>query len=180
MKRQELAHILRAACSIAGDQDVLVLGSQSILGTFDEDDLPAAATASMEADIAFLDDPQRVKADDVEGAIGEMSSFHQINGVYAEGVHVDTAVYLPSGWRGRLVSWQLQSSDPADPHFLEPHDLAISKLGAARKKDLDFVDALITARLLNIATLRERCAMISDEHALVRGRVDSFLTGYPS
>lgn len=50
MKRQELAHILRAACAIAGDHDVLVIGSQSILGTFDEDDLPAPATASIEAD----------------------------------------------------------------------------------------------------------------------------------
>lgn len=85
MKRQELAHILRAACDITGDQNVLVIGSQSILGAFDEDDLPPAATASMEADIAFLDDPNRIKADEVEGAIGELSTFHQTNGVYAEG-----------------------------------------------------------------------------------------------
>ena len=75
MKRQELAHILRAACDIAGDQEVLVLGSQSILGAYDEDDLPPAATASLEADIAFLDDPKRIKADEVEGAISEMSPF---------------------------------------------------------------------------------------------------------
>lgn len=97
----------------------------------------------MEADIAFLNDPDRTKADDVEGAIGEMSSFHQMYGMYAEGVHVTTAVYLPSGWRDRLVSWPLRSSEPADPHFLEPHDLAIAKLGAAREKDREFVDALI-------------------------------------
>ncbi|HEX7351633.1 DUF6036 family nucleotidyltransferase [Brachybacterium sp.] len=178
MKRQELAHILRAACDIAGDRDVLVIGSQSILGTFDEDDLPAAATASIEADIAFLDDPERIKADDVEGAIGEMSSFHRSYGVYAEGVHVSTAEYLPRGWRDRLISWQLRSSEPADPHFLEPHDLAISKLGAAREKDLDFVDALIEARLLHVTTLRERCALLPDEHTLVRGRIDGFLKRY--
>lgn len=146
MNRQELAHILRAACRSTGDQNVLVIGSQSILGTFDEDDLPALATASMEADIAFLNDPDRTKADDVEGAIGEMSSFHQMYGMYAEGVHVTTAVYLPSGWRDRLVSWPLRSSEPADPHFLEPHDLAIAKLGAAREKDREFVDALIRER----------------------------------
>ncbi|MGO2035929.1 MAG: hypothetical protein ACTH2U_05570 [Brevibacterium sp.] len=61
MNRQQLAHILRAACSIAEDREVLVIGSQSILGTFDEDGLPAAATASIEADIAFLDDPDRAR-----------------------------------------------------------------------------------------------------------------------
>src|SRR5699024_4579579 len=110
MKRQELAHILRAACTIAGHHDVLVIGSQSILGTFDEDELPAPATASMEADITFLSDPDRAKADEVEGAIGEMSSFHQMYGVYAEGVHVETATYLPTGWQHRLISWPLRSS----------------------------------------------------------------------
>ncbi|MGO2559327.1 DUF6036 family nucleotidyltransferase [Brachybacterium sp.] len=178
MKRQELAHILRAACDIAGDRRILVLGSQSILGAFDEDALPPAATASLEADIAFLDDPERIKADEVEGAIGEMSGFHLSYGVYAEGVHIETAVYLPSGWQGRLISWQLRSSEPADPHFLEPHDLAISKLGARRAKDLDFVDALITARLLDLGTLRERCAMIPDRYVVVRSRVDSFLASY--
>lgn len=81
MKRSDLAHILRAACDVAGDQEVLVIGSQAILGAFDEDDLPSAATASIEADIAFLDDPDRSKADEVEAAIGEMSPFHQSFGI---------------------------------------------------------------------------------------------------
>lgn len=178
MKRLELAHLLRAACNITGDPDVLVIGSQAILGTFDEDDLPPAATASIEADIAFLDDPDRLKADDVEGAIGEMSTFHQHQGIYAEGVHINTAKFLPQGWRGRLISWPLQSSHPAEPHFLEPHDLAISKLGAAREKDLEFVDALVRAGLLNMATLHERCGLLADEHAIVRARISSFLESY--
>ncbi|WCE40599.1 hypothetical protein PGC08_02545 [Brevibacterium sp. BDJS002] len=178
MNRQELAHILRAACRITGDQDVLVIGSQSILGTFDEDDLPALATASMEADIAFLNDPDRAKADHVEGAIGEMSSFHQMYGIYAEGVHVTTATYLPKGWRDRLVSWPLRSSEPADPHFLEPHDLAIAKLGAAREKDRGFVDALIKEQLLDVSVLQQRCALLSDKHSNVKKRISSLLSSY--
>ena len=54
MKRTELEHILRAASRISGDRDVVVIGSQSILGTYSEDELPEAAHASIEADIAFL------------------------------------------------------------------------------------------------------------------------------
>ena len=50
--------------------------------------------------------------------IGELSLFHELNGYYAEGVHIDTAI-LPTGWRDRLVSWDLASSEPAQPHFLE-------------------------------------------------------------
>jgi hypothetical protein len=114
VKRQQLAHLLRSACAVAHDVDILVLGSQSILGSFDEEDLPPEATASLEADIAFLDDPRRDKADEVEGAIGEMSTFHEENGIYAEGVHIEVAI-LPDGWKDRLVSWDLQSSKPAEP-----------------------------------------------------------------
>jgi len=40
VKRSELAHILRSACAITGDPNILVLGSQSILGSFGEEVLP--------------------------------------------------------------------------------------------------------------------------------------------
>ncbi|KGN32187.1 hypothetical protein N802_11050 [Knoellia sinensis KCTC 19936] len=43
MKRDQLAHILRAAARIANDDEVIVIGSQAILGSFDEDDLPEPA-----------------------------------------------------------------------------------------------------------------------------------------
>lgn len=127
MKREQLAHILRASCVVADDNDVLVIGSQAILGFYDDDELPQSVLMSMEADIAFLDDPDRRKADEVEGAIGEMSTFHANNQVYAEGVHIDTAE-LPAGWRRRLVTWDLKSSAPANPSFLEPHDLGAYRL----------------------------------------------------
>lgn len=148
MDRQQLAHILRAACRVTGDPDVLVLGSQSILGTYDEDDLPAAATASMEADIAFLDDDDRAKADKVDAEIGELSSFHQSQGIYAEGVHIDVAI-LPLGWRDRIHGWPLSASSPARAWFLEAHDLAVAKLVAGRPKDLEFVFALLEHGLID-------------------------------
>jgi hypothetical protein len=175
VNRQQLAHLLRSACAVAHDVDVLVLGSQSILGSFDEADLPAEATASQEADIAFLDDPRREKADEVEGAIGEMSTFHEKNGIYAEGVHIEVAV-LPDGWNHRLVSWDLQSSKPAEPHFLDPHDLAVSKLAAGRPKDYDFVLALIRSGLLDGVVIRERASMlVSGTDPRVGDRIEAWL-----
>lgn len=159
MRRQELAHLLRAAGAVARDKEVLVLGSQAILGTYDDDELPEMVTLSREADIAFLDDPDRRKADDVEGAIGEMSPFHETHQVYAEGVHVDTAE-LPDGWRDRLVSWTLRSSDPATPRFIEAHDLVVSKLAAGREKDIAFAATLLNARLVHIDVLLTRAAML--------------------
>lgn len=178
MNRQQLAHILRAACRIVDTPEVLVLGSQSILGTFDEDDLPPEATASMEADIAFLDDPDRSKADLVEGAIGEMSAFHDMNGVYAEGISTETAI-LPDRWRDRLRTWGLASSEPARPLFLEPHDLAVAKLARLAPKDRDFVDALIRADMLDVSTLRQRAEGIAEDLKPVRlERIHGFLDLY--
>jgi hypothetical protein len=159
VRRQELAHILRAACTIAHDRDVLVLGSQAILGAYDDAELPEVVVLSREADVAFLDDPDRRKADDVEGAIGEMSSFHEINQVYAEGVHIDTAE-LPERWRDRLITWNLRSSEPATPSFIEPHDLVVSKLAAGREKDIAFAASLLDAGLVNLSIVLERAAVL--------------------
>lgn len=59
MDREQLSHVVRAAVEIAGRGDIIVLGSQAILGTFPENRLPMEATRSIEADLAFRDDPER-------------------------------------------------------------------------------------------------------------------------
>lgn len=171
MNRTQLAHVLRSASRIAGDSEVLVVGSQAILGVRDEDELPAEATASMEADIAFLDDIDRAKADEVEGAIGEFSTFHEEFGYYAEGIHIDTVV-LPDGWRERLIRPDLPGAEPATATFLDPHDLVASKLAAGRPKDLAFALALVTADLIDLDVLLERIyAMPADVHQSIVDRM---------
>jgi hypothetical protein len=74
MTREQLEHVLRAASRIAEVPDVLVIGSQSLLGSLTENELPVEATASIEVDVAFFDDPHDAKADLVDGAIGELSN----------------------------------------------------------------------------------------------------------
>jgi hypothetical protein len=46
MKRSQLEHLLRAAGSVVGATDLVVVGSQAILATFAEWRLPEAATMS--------------------------------------------------------------------------------------------------------------------------------------
>ena len=69
MKRHELEHVLRAASRIAEPSDVLVIGSQSILGSIDDSDLPPW------------------------GAI----QLHETFGYCAQGVSITTAIF-PTGW----------------------------------------------------------------------------------
>lgn len=176
MRRRELAHVLRAAARITDDPDILVIGSQSILGTFWEDQLPEEAWMSIEADVAFFDDPDTAKADMVDGAIGELSPFHRTNTYYAQGVEVGTAV-LPAGWQERLVRFDDRSADPAAARCLERHDLVVSKLIARREKDYAFSFALIAGGLVDLDILLERSAMLPDEHAFDRAAVIDWLHG---
>jgi hypothetical protein len=152
--REQLAHVLRAASTIASERDVLVIGSQSLLASFDETELPYEATASMEADVAFFDDPGDTKADRVDGAIGELSDFHETFGYYAQGVSVTTAV-LPDGWRDRVISFEGASTTPGRGLCLDPHDCVLSKLVAGREKDLAFSSALVRSQLISLDILAE-------------------------
>jgi hypothetical protein len=171
VKRSELAHVLRAACAIAGDSRILVIGSQSILGSFREDELPDEATRSIEADIVFFDDPDESKADAVDGGIGEESLFHESFGVYGQGVGISSAT-LPSGWLDRLVAFDDPEANPSEALCLDPHDLVISKLVAGREKDFEFAQALIAAGLVKADILRARAQLLPAIQAIVRRVVD--------
>jgi hypothetical protein len=155
VRRVDLAHIIRAVSTQTRDLNVVIFGSQAILGSFDETELPQVLVVSREADVTFLDDPHNIKSDSVEGAIGEESSFDRLHGYYASGVSISTAD-LPTGWQQRLVEFRGPSTAPGTGWCLEPHDLALAKLSAGREKDMPYVAALIDAGLVSVATLRER------------------------
>lgn len=177
MNREQLAEVLRAASQLVDDQPV-VMGSQAILGSYEDDVLPAAATVSMEADVAFLNDADRAKADLVTGAIGEGSNFHQLRGYYAEGIHVETAT-LPEGWRDRLITQPVPAGANGPgvlAAFLERHDLAVAKLAAFREKDVRFVTELVKAGLVDPGTVIERLER-TDLHPVARQRATGLLDG---
>lgn len=171
MNREQLAHVVRAAATIVGDGDIVVLGSQSILATYDESRLPEEVTMSVEADLAFRSDPDASKADKVDGAIGELSPFHETHGYYGQGVEISTAV-LPEGWWDRLERLERKDSYPGFARCLEPHDLVIAKLVAGREKDLAFAAALIAHDLIEPMILRERANTIDRPGAVVAAVLD--------
>jgi hypothetical protein len=161
VKREQLEHVLRAASQIVDSTELLVIGSQSVLGSWDERRLPAAAIRSMEVDVATLDGDER-KSDLIDGSIGEGSTFHETNGFYAQGVSLNTAV-LPSGWRDRLVLLENERTRPGRGLCLEPHDCVASKLVAGRSKDYEFGAALVAAALIKLDILAKRIEQLAIE-----------------
>lgn len=126
---------------------------------------------SVEADLAFRNDPDASKADEVDGAIGELSPFHETHGYYAQGVEVSTAI-LPAGWEDRLELLERKDAYPGFAQCLEPHDLVVAKLVAGRDKDLSFAVALIAHGLVDPALLRGRAATIDRPGAVIAAVLD--------
>lgn len=164
MRREQLEHAIRAACQIIGHTEVIIVGSQSILGTYDESDLPHAATVSREVDVLPIagDNQETARlADAIEGAAGEFSPFEELHGFSIDGVDLETSA-LPTGWRDRLV--KVQNANTAGPGgalvftgwCLDKEDLCVAKLCAFRDKDRDFVGALIHADLVAPHVIAER------------------------
>jgi hypothetical protein len=169
MKRSELEHLIRAAGRIAGEREIVVIGSQAVLGQFP--DAPTALRKSMEGDLYPKSRPEL--ADKVDGAIGEGSRFHEQYGYYAQGVAPDTAT-LPRGWQRRLVRIENSNTGGYAGLCLEVHDLALSKYVAGREKDLEFTRELARHGMTDKKTLLKRLAGTRLEAALarsVRGRI---------
>lgn len=155
MRRTDLEHIIRAAGSIVGDDEIIIVGSQAILGQFP--DAPQSLLRSVEADIYPKNKPDL--ADLIDGSIGELSPFHETFGYYAHGVGVETVV-LPQGWRQRLVAVRNDNTAGVTGWCLEVHDLLISKYVAARDRDLEFAAETIKQGLVLKDVLLDRVKML--------------------
>ena len=67
MNRAQLEHAIRAACDVARDSELLIFGSQAILGSFP--DAPEALRTSIEVDIQPKNFPENT--DLIDGNLGE-------------------------------------------------------------------------------------------------------------
>ena len=149
MTRTQLEHIIRAAGAITDQTDLVVIGSQAILGQ--HPDAQQALLISNEADIYF---PGRANlAAMVEGAIGELSRFEDTFGYYA-GNASDRTATLPDGWQDRLVPIRNANTNGVTGWCLEVHDIAVSKYAAGREKDLAYIAVLWSEGLIRLIPSR--------------------------
>jgi hypothetical protein len=169
MTRAQLEHIIRAAGAIADVEDLIVIGSQSILGQYP--DAPEEFLISNEADVFPVNHPDR--SDLIDSTIGEGSPFDQSFDYYAHGEDETTAT-LPRGWRDRLVLVANENTRHIRGWCLEVHDLAVAKYAAGREKDRDFTRALARHRMVQRKRIEQRLAetdLAPEIRALVKARI---------
>jgi hypothetical protein len=152
MRLDELAHVLGAAANVVDEDELVVIGSQAILGSHPE--APESLLLSMEVDLYPRRAPE--KADAIDGALGDGSEFHRSFGYYAHGVGPETAK-APAGWEERLIRVVIErrpgSNRSPTAFFLEAHDLVLSKCAAGRQHDWDFAREAVRAGLVDVAVL---------------------------
>ncbi|MBY0495104.1 MAG: hypothetical protein K2Y23_12910 [Cyanobacteria bacterium] len=151
MNRAALEHIVRASAAVSNEREIVIIGSHAVLGQYP--DAPPALLISMDADVYPRHAPDKSAV--IDGAIGELSAFHEAFGYYAHGIG-DTTATLPAGWADRLVPIQNENTGGAIGWCLDVHDLALSKLVAGRDKDLDFVQTLLQEDMAAPRVLTER------------------------
>lgn len=166
MTRPELEHIIRAGAAIVGDSHLVVIGSQAILGQYPG--APIELLLSMEADVYPKHHPENAIV--IDGAIGELSMFHETFGYYAHGVAPETAT-LPDGWQDRVVAVCNANTNGLTGECLEAHDLAVSKLAAGREKDMDYVRVMVLGGLAEATILRRRIDQTSHLEEVDRQRL---------
>jgi hypothetical protein len=72
------------------------------------------------------------------------------------GVNASTAV-LPNGWETRTVQLAPDGPNGALARCLDPHDLCVAKLVRGDDKDIEFVEALVAAGLIDPVSLVRIC-----------------------
>jgi hypothetical protein len=160
--RGQLEHVIRAAAAITGDDEIVVIGSTSILGQFP--DAPVEMLGSIEADIYPRNHPERFELLDI---IGEMSRFQETFGYYADPVQHDLPK-LPSGWEGRLISVSVDGSGRVRGLCLEVHDLV---LPSTWRRDRRIASS--TAQPFATASCSGRCSSVAWTRCLSVAPADS-------
>lgn len=171
MTRLQLEHVIRAAGTIADVEDLIVIGSQAILGEFP--DAPEELLVSNEADVYPTRHPER--SDLIDSTIGEGSPFQKSFGYYAHGVGETTAI-LPRGWRERLILVSGENTRFVRGWCLRGTRFGYRQYAAGREKDRDFTHALATHRMVRRGLLEQRLTateLPAEIRSLVEKRIQS-------
>jgi hypothetical protein len=125
---------------------------------------PAEVLLSRECDIYPKNRPQIANL--LHQKLGPASRFARQEGYFADVVTPELAT-LPAGWESRVKPLKF---GPVTAWCLEVHDLVVSKLAAARLKDLEFAAAMLELGFAKQRTLFQRIARLDSEREADRVR----------
>jgi len=151
MTKHEFEDLLRQAGEVARDFDFFLIGSQALRGTCPA--IPRDFPKTIEADLYPRHHPQAWMI--LREKLGSDSTFSRRNGYYLDCTDPGLAT-LPEGWTERLIPFRTPRTGGVTAWCLEPHDLFASKLVAWRKKDQQFLRAMLLHKFAKPAVVLRR------------------------
>lgn len=151
MDLSHLQALFSEAKRLTNHSEYVVIGSLSILGIVQGDDVPAQMLMSIDVDCYTKADPGRIY--ELGEALGAGSAFEAANGYYLDPVSPDLPV-LPDHWEPRLVRVGLEGGIVV--FFLEPNDAAVSKYARGDPRDRAWIRAGLEAGILSVPVIESR------------------------
>lgn len=150
MTLDQVFELAAAARALTQHPELVVIGSNSILGGVPATQVPAQMSMSIDLDAYLRRDPGRTE--DLTAALGENSAYHLDKGVFLDVVS-PRLLTAPEGWEARMNKVE---RDGLTVWFLEPVDAAISKLARGEARDLRWVRGGLSAGIFTIHQIRAR------------------------
>lgn len=140
-------------------------------------DAPETLLTSLEVDLYPRANPSL--AEEIDGAIGDGSPFHEMYGYYAHGVGPETAK-APYGWQDRLIPVTIHTKQGSRATItawcLAPDDLVLAKLVAGRPHDIEYAVEALRAGIVTAETLQRGVDLLEPRfRRLVTGRLDGLI-----
>lgn len=175
MRRGDLEHAIREVGRRIKLDYFYVIGSAAAFASIPSmSDTAVTATRDVDVIPAPVDTSEvGALADKIDFVLGEGSGFDEEYGFYIQGVDNSTPAFAPKHWRERVIPVR---SSGYTALCMEIHDLALSKYGAGREKDLDFTRALARGGHIRKPVLLKRIEEVAADQArleLMRARIQS-------
>lgn len=135
LNAEDLREAALAAARAYGVNELVIVGRASLAATLPEADASLRATMDVDLFPPFDQSKAAVWAA-ADTKLGRLSEFRNEHGFYVERVAEWTTDILPSSWRDRATTFDIEGIRVT---IIHPLDLVISKLVAGRDKDYWFV-----------------------------------------
>lgn len=150
MTLEDVEALLAQASRLTNHRRFVIAGSLAATGAVVKP--PRAMVMSRDLDFYPQLDPER-GFEEIARQLGEGSVFHGVNGFYADPIS-PKILALPGGWETRLAPISLAGGVVA--FFVDPNDIAISKMVRGNDNNLRWVRAGLAEGILSLEVMRAR------------------------
>lgn len=171
MNRRQLEHVIEEVGRRTGLEYFYIIGAAAVLAELPEP-TDAALVQTRDVDVvpgtSSTSEEDRI-ANQIDWVLGEGSDFEIEHQYYAQGLSRSSPQFAPSDWMMRARPVRAGAYTGL---CMEVHDLALSKFGAGRPKDLEFNAALAKTGILGKTELLQRLDQVEAASELRQRIID--------